>query len=165
MDPSNILSTLASIAASLVGFSGLLTAFRSANDRLGPNDVNNIRTLLIFSVSALVFALIPLPFAGRLSASSWTLFTVVLGANLLFWSLQSPRWMRRKRLRPRNPGLFVAMISLQAVIAVVLVIGAFVGGPAATLYLVGVLWFLVAAMVVFVVQTFRMLPVDTEPDA
>ena len=39
------------------------------------------------------------------------------------------------------------------------------GGPAATLYLVGVLWFLVAAMVVFVVQTFRMLPVDTEPDA
>ena len=161
MDPSALLSTLASIAASLVGFSGLLTAFRAANHSLDANDINNIRTLLIFSVSALVFALLPLPFAAGHSPDwLWSVLTLLLGANLLFWSWQSPRWMKRKGLRPRRPLLYLAMISLQALLGAALATGAFLLASPAVLYAIGVLWFLVAAIIVFVVQIFFLLPMD-----
>lgn len=161
MDASTVLTTMASIAASLVGFSGLLTAFRTANDTLGPRDLNNIRTLLILSVSALVFALLPLPFAAsRWTGGWWAALTFLLGANLLFWSVQSPRWMKKKGLRPRYRALYLTMIAAQAVLALALIAGALLLDDSSALYTVGVLWFLIAAVVVFVVQVFPLLPVD-----
>lgn len=160
MDAATVLTTMASIAASLVGFSGLLTAFRTANDSLGPRDLNNIRTLLILSVSALLFALLPLPFAASPLRGWWPALTVLLGANLLFWSVQSPRWMRKKGLRPRYRGLYLAMIATQALLAAGLIAGALLLADASALYTLGVLWFLVAAVVVFVVQVFPLLPVE-----
>ena len=161
MDAPTVLSTMASIAASLVGFSGLLTAFRTANDSLGPRDLNNIRTLLILSVSALVFALLPLPLAAaKWPAWWWNLLTLVLGVNLLFWSVQSPRWMTKKDLRPRYRALYLGMIAAQALFGALLVAGAIVLAETSALYTAGVLWFLIAAVVVFVVQVFPLLPVD-----
>lgn len=161
MDAATVLTTMASIAASLVGFSGLLTAFRTANDSLGPRDLNNIRTLLILSVSALVFALLPLPFAAsHWDDGYWAGLTLLIGVNLLFWSVQSPRWMRKKGLRPRYRGLYMAMIAAQGALALALVAGALMLDDPSALYTVGVLWFLIAAVVVFVVQVFPLLPVD-----
>jgi hypothetical protein len=154
MDPLALLSALAQIAASLVGFSGLR------------GDMNSIRTLLILSVSALVFALLPLPLIASQSPGWWwKVLTVVIAANLLFWSVQSPRWMKRTGLRPRRPALYRVMISTQALLAVLLIGGALVVVDARPLYSVGVLWFLMAAVVVFVVQVFALLavaPVDNE---
>jgi hypothetical protein len=164
VDSPTVLATMASIAASLVGFSGLLTAFRTANDQLGPRDLNNVRTLLILSVSALVFALLPLPLAASPWAGrGWTVLTILLGANLLFWSVQSPRWMRKKRLQPRSRLLYRLMIAAQGLLGIGLIAGALRLADAAPLYAVGVLWFLIAAVVVFVVQVFPLLPVDGAP--
>ena len=52
------------------------------------------------------------------------MLTLLLGANLLFWSVQSPRWMKKKGLRPRYRALYVAMIAAQAVLALALIGGA-----------------------------------------
>src|SRR5687768_15883071 len=166
MDVWALLSTLASVAASLVGFSGLLTAFRASRADLTPYDINNIRTLLIYSVSALLFALLPMPLGKTVPAGAWSALTVLLGANLLFWSVQSPRWMRQKRLRPRSRGLYFGVLWVQALVGIALVAGAFLLASPSPLYAVGVLWFLVVALLVFVVQVFLLLPIDPPaPDA
>lgn len=163
MDVLTVLATLASVAASMVGFAGLLTAFRAANETLGAYDVNNIRSLLICAVSALLFALLPLPFApSGLTASGWVGLTVLIGINLLFWPLQSPRWMRSRGIRPRNPKLYAVMLVSQAALALLLIAGAFIAADPAILYALGVLWFLIAAIVVFVVQVFLLLPMGRE---
>ena len=44
-----VLSTLASVAVAVIGFAGLITAFRSINSPLFRSDIVNIRILLIFS--------------------------------------------------------------------------------------------------------------------
>ena len=160
MDVWAVLSTLASIAASLVGFSGLLTAFRASSAELTPYDINNIRTLLIYSVSALVFALLPLPLGKTVTGGAWSALTVLLAANLLFWSVRSPRWMKQKRLRPRSPGLYYSVLGIQALVGAILVGGAFWLVDPGMLYALGVLWFLVVALLVFVVQVFLLLPID-----
>lgn len=155
-----LLSTLASIAAAMVGFTGLLTAFKASTDSLSPNDVSNIRILLIFSVSALVFALLPIPLLAFDAHSGWFgLLTGLLGAFLLLWLVQSPRWMRRKRLRPRNPRLYWTMLIAQAALGMVLLAAALLRWPAEPFYVTGVMWCLVTAIVVFVVQVFVMLPI------
>lgn len=160
----SLLSTMASVAASLVGFAGLLTAFRAANDSLSAYDANNVRSLLICAVSALVFALLPLPFAAtRWSPWVGAVLTFLLGANLLFWSVRSPRWMKQKSLRPKWPLLYLAMIIAQALIAILLMVGSVFLADVAVLYAVGVLWFLIAALVIFVVQIFQLLPVEPSP--
>lgn len=144
----------------MVGFAGLLTAFRASNESLSPNDVTNIRILLIFSVSALVFALIPLPLAAGDMADgpAWRSLAIALGAYLAFWTIQSPRWMKRKGVRPRSPLLYATMLILQGGLGVLLIAGAMLSGQAQALYVGGVLWCLITAMVVFVAQIFRMLP-------
>jgi hypothetical protein len=102
-----LLSTLSSVAAAMVGFSGLLTAFRVSVETLDPNDVSNIRILLIFSVAALLFAIIPLPFhvVGN-DEAMFVALTIALGIFLAVWLWQSPRWMRRHQLKPRNTRLY-----------------------------------------------------------
>lgn len=155
------LSTYASIAASLVGFTGLLTAFRASTDSLSPNDVTNIRILLIFSVSALVFALLPVPILKLQNGEPWVrAVTVLLGAQFLFWSFQSPRWIRSKGIKPRNPRLYWLMIVIQAAIgAAVLLAGLLLVDPMPA-YSMGVLWCLLSAIIVFVIQIFVMLPLS-----
>jgi hypothetical protein len=165
MDVLTVLATMASVAASMVGFAGLLTAFRAANESLGAYDVNNIRSLLICAVSALLFALLPLPFApSALTAPAWVGLTILIGANLLFWPLQSPRWMKRQGIRPRNPRLYFVMMMSQAALALLLIVGAFIIAEPAMLYALGVLWFLIAAIVVFVVQVFLLLPMKRDAE-
>ena len=164
MDIWAILSTLASIAASLVGFSGLLTAFRASSTDLTPYDINNIRSLLIFSVSALVFAVLPLPLAARPPGGVWwSALTVLIGATLLFWTVQSPRWMKRKGLRPRLPRLYFGVLGAQGIVGATIMAGAVWLADPSALYAVGVLWFLFVALLVFVVQVFLLLPIDAPP--
>ena len=144
-----LLSALGSVAAALVGFTGLLTAFRASSDLLGPNDVSNIRILLIFSVSALVFALLPIPFlAFGAEAEDFAVLTALLGLFLAFWLVQSPRWMKRKALRPRNPRLYWAMLLAQGAIGLALVASAATGYSPQAFYVVGVTWCLLTAILV-----------------
>lgn len=167
MDQLAILATWASIAASMVGFAGLLTAFRASDEALAPNDVTNIRILLIFSVSALVFALLPLPFAAGDLANGrvWRALAILLGLYLSFWVVQSPRWMRARRLRPRSPLLYASMLGVQGLLGATMIGAALLTGEGHALYVVGVLWCLITAIVVFVAQIFRMLPLSEPPPA
>ncbi|WP_162888049.1 hypothetical protein [Sphingomonas mesophila] len=159
-----VLAILASVAAAMVGFSGLMTAFRSSSDDLMPNDVSNVRILLIFSVGALGFALLPLPLWLVDDPDPWlAAMTLLLGAFLAVWLVQSPLWMRRRGLKPLKPALYWSMLVAQALLGALIVGAVLTGHPPAPFYVAGVLWCLTTAIVVFVVQVFRMLPV-ARPD-
>ena len=155
-----VLAILASVAAAMVGFSGLMTAFRSSSDDLKPNDLHNVRILLILSVSALCFALLPLPlWLLSRPTSLMAALTALLALFLIVWLVQSPRWMRSRGLRPLHPKLYWSMLVAQALLGLLILAAVLAGQEPAPFYVAGVLWCLMTAIVVFVVQVFRMLPV------
>ena len=157
-----ILSSLASVSVSLIGFSGLLIAFRSANSPLSRTDMVYIRILLIFSVGALVFALLPLPFADASPDRLWPPLTLLLAAFLLIWPLRSPFWNRARGIKPRRPLAYWGVLAAEAILAVYLgwtvVHGSADGGS----YALGVAWCLLVTIVSFVSQVFSQLPVDDQ---
>lgn len=159
METLDLLLALAAIAASLVGFTGLLTAFQASRDSLLPNDISNIRILLIFSVSALVFSMLPTAvFIFGVGAGAWRALCGLLGLFLAIWLFQSPLWMRRHRIRPRKPHVYWPMLMLQAGLGLAVIAAALAGRSPAAFYVLGVLWCLLTAVVVFVVQIFVLLP-------
>lgn len=150
----------------MVGFTGLLTAFRAGSDRMNANDISNIRILVIFSVSALVFALLPIPVMALGEQERWMRWlTMLLGAYIFFWCVQSPRWMKRKRVKPRRPGIYWTMIILQGLIGTTVMMVGVRSDPVLAIYSIGVAWLLVTAIIVFVVQIFAMLPIDPDQSA
>ena len=159
-DWSTVLSALASVAVAVIGFSGLLTAFRTAKGPLARADVVNIRILLIFGFGALVFALLPMPFAGFRPDRVWPVLIVLLAGFLLFWPVRSPIWNKARGHAPRRPILYYGILAVEAVIGLVLLAAAVTGNAGGGAYAGGVLWCLLVAMVTFVAQVFNMLPVD-----
>lgn len=157
-----ILATLASISVALIGFSGLLIAFRSVNAPLSKIDMVYIRILLIFSVGALVFAVLPLPFADVPPERLWPPLTLLLAAFLLIWPLRSPFWNRARGIKPRRPHAFWAVLLAEAVLAVYLAWTAFDGSADGGSYALGVTWCLLVTIVSFVSQVFSQLPVDDD---
>ena len=155
-----VLSTLASVAVALIGFSGLLIAFRSASAPLSRTDMVNIRILLIFSFGALIFALLPLPFAESDPRRLWNALTLVVAAYLLFWPIRSPIWNRRRGIKPQRPFLYWGTLAVQAVLGAVLGAMALLGEASGTTYAIGVAWCLLVAIVTFVAHVFSLLPVD-----
>jgi hypothetical protein len=96
-----VLTSFASVATALIGFCGLLTAFRSAGAPLGLRDIVGIRILLIFSLGALIFAILPLVIVAE--KGSWAVCAILLGLFLCFWPLRSPTWNRQRGYSPRLP--------------------------------------------------------------
>ena len=161
-DWTTILASLASVSVSLIGFSGLLVAFRSANAPLSKNDMVGIRSLLIFSVGALVFALLPLPFADAPPDLLWPVLTVVLAVFLLIWPLRSPSWNRARGVKLRRPLLFWSVLAVEALLAIALLWSVADGSAGGRGYAIGVAWCLAVAIVSFVAQVFSLLPVDKD---
>ena len=160
-----VLSTLASVAVALIGFSGLLIAFRAANDPLTRSEVVNIRILLIFSLGALIFALLPMPFAAVRADRLWPQLTTAVAAFLLFWPFRSPAWNRRRGVKPRRPLLYWGVLGAQALLSAALLALTFTGQADGGTYATGVAWCLLVAMVTFVAHVFSLLPVDADPSA
>ena len=157
-----VLSALASVAVAIVGFSGLLAAFRTANAPLSRADMVNIRILLIFSFGALVFSLLPLPFAALPPERLWPVANVLLAAFLLLWPVRSPFWNRARGIRPRRPLLYWGMLAIEALIGLLLLVAALSGHAGGGAYAAGIAWCLLVAIVTFVAQVFSLLPVDSE---
>ncbi|MFC7537087.1 hypothetical protein ACFQPG_06860 [Sphingomonas sp. GCM10030256] len=157
-----ILSALSSIAVAVIGFSGLLTAFRSASAPLTRLDMVYIRILLIFGLGALTFALLPLPFAAVAPERLWPTLTILLALFLLFWPVRSPIWNRARGIRPRRPRLFYGILAAQALLGLLLLLLGIRGDSDGGAYAAGVAWCLLVAMVTFVAQVFSMLPVDED---
>lgn len=160
VDWISVLSALASVAVAIIGFSGLLTAFRTANAPLSQADMVNIRILLIFGCGALVFALLPLPFAAISSKRLWPVLTVLLAAFLLVWPLRSPSWNRARGVKPKRRSLYLGILAAEALLGLVLLGGAFAGYANGGLYSAGVAWCVLVAIVTFVAHVFGLLPVD-----
>ena len=116
VDWNAVLAVLASVAVAVVGFAGLLTALSAANAPLSRSDVVNIRILLIFSLGALVFAILPMPFADLPPQRLWPISTVILAVFLLFWPIRSPAWNRRRKIRSRRPWLYWSILGTEAVL-------------------------------------------------
>lgn len=146
----------------MVGFSGLLTAFRTASAPLSRIDMVYIRILLIFGLGALIFALLPLPFAGSPPDRLWTVATVLLAIFLLVWPIQSPFWNRARGVRPRRPGLFYGILAIEALLGLALLAAAWSGVAHPGFYAGGVVWCLLVALVTFVAQVFSLLSVDPD---
>ncbi|HET9356378.1 MAG TPA: hypothetical protein VFO42_09475 [Sphingomicrobium sp.] len=163
VDWQGVLAVLASVAVAVVGFAGLLTAFSAANAPLAKSDVVNIRILLIFSLGALLFAILPLPFADVPPQRLWPISTVLLGVFLLFWPIRSPAWNRRRGIRSRRPLLYWGMLGIEAVLGAVLLVRGVTGTADGGTYVLGVAWCLLVATVTFVAQVFALLPVDERP--
>ena len=160
VDWNAILAVLASVAVAVVGFAGLLTAFSAANAPLSRSDVVNIRILLIFSLGALVFAILPMPFADASPERLWPVSTVLLATFLLFWPIRSPAWNRRRGVRSRRPWLYWGILGAEAVLGTVLLVRGITGAADGGTYVLGVAWCLLVATVTFVAQVFALLPVD-----
>ena len=156
----SILSSLASVSVALIGFSGLLIAFRSANAPLSRADMVYIRILLIFSLGALVFALLPLPFADVAPDRLWPAMTLLLAAFLLFWPLRTPFWNRARGIKPRRPYFYWGVLGAEAILALYLMWTVADGSADGGSYALGVAWCLLVTIVSFVSQVFSQLPVD-----
>lgn len=155
-----ILAVLASVAVAVVGFAGLLTAFSAANAPLSRSDVVNIRILLIFSLGALVFAILPMPFADAHPQRLWPIGTVLLAVFLLFWPIRSPAWNRQRGIRSRRPWLYWSILGGEAVLGTVLLVRGITGTADGGTYVLGVAWCLLVSTVAFVAQVFALLPVE-----
>jgi hypothetical protein len=160
VDWNAILATLASVAVAVVGFAGLLTAFSASNSPLSRADVVNIRILLIFSLGALVFALLPMPFAAVAPDKLWPSVTVLLAGFLLLWPILSPLWNKQRGIKPRRPLLYWGMLAVEALLGIAMLASVFSGEADGATYTLGVAWCLLVAMVTFVAQVFSLLPVD-----
>ena len=157
-----MLSTFASVAVAVIGFAGLLAALRTASAPLSRADMVNIRILLIFSLGALLFSLVPLPLSHLTAERLWPPLTIVLAAFLLLWPIRSPFWYRARGIRPRRPVLYWSILATEAVIGSILMARGLSGAAGGSDYLFGVGWCLLVAIVTFVAQVFSLLAVDQD---
>jgi len=102
MEGADALGLIAEIGIAIAGFAGVIAALRAQGGTMGTYEAMRIGTLLGWSVSAVLAALLPfaLHFAGLAEATIWTLSSsalavlvamVLLGASRVFRSLGAPR--------------------------------------------------------------------------
>jgi hypothetical protein len=156
----SVLATFAAVATALIGFTGLVTAFRLTNDPLTPYEAANVRILLIFGAGALLFALLPMPFAGLDEDRVWPVLSVLLAGFLLFWPFRSPFWNRARGIKPRRPKLYWGLLAAEGVLGGAILIAGVMGRAGAGTYAAGIAWCLLIAIVTFVAQVFTLFPIE-----
>jgi disulfide bond formation protein DsbB len=166
MDAAGALATISQLAMAVTGFAGLLAAFRSRRRRWLEIEVVALHFLLLASISACLLGLLPLVLETAASEASpaWRFCQLLLGGWLLFlfaWQYQKG-W--RKGLRPRRPSINAAMwlagfgLALGNIAASARLIDAL---TPAVIYLAGLFWLLLGAILQFVVQVVHSLdPAD-----
>jgi hypothetical protein len=148
--------TVAQIAITLTGFTGVVVAFgRGELREWSPEETFFLQALLSWSLGTMFLALVP----SGLSALSalhepWRaahgLFALFHGGVFLWW------YRAAQRIGLPTTAGSIAAIAVGAVILAgeILVALGLLGGVAATLYLVALLWFLLLGAIMFIALVF-----------
>jgi hypothetical protein len=159
MDHIALLAVFAQLAVSLTGFAGLLTAFRGAEVGWSEQEVAGIRNLLLTSVGALAFSVLPIPaLAAGVSANEayrWT--SLGLGAFLVILFAGGLHYVLRLKGRPRSWAFYLFFTIGGAPLGAYFIVQALnaAAGPGA--YVVGLIWLLAIGVVQFMFQIFSTL--------
>ena len=161
MNDIESLSTIAQVSMALTGFAGLLTAFRRRQSGWSAIEIFAIRDLLVASVCACLFALLPMPLleSGLSAETVWAICLPILGLSLLLLIAWSQRERFRAQIRPRRPIIYWGLTALGLATSLLLVSAIF-GGPESAspaYYLLGLGWLLLIAMVQFLLQILESL--------
>jgi cation transport ATPase len=162
VDAAGALATIAQLAMAVTGFAGLLTAFRSRRRRWREIEIVALRFLLLSSISACLLGLLPLTLQAEASDASpaWRFCQLILGTWLVFLFLWQYRQGWRKGLRPRRPYINAAMwlAGLGVAIANVAASARLTDALSpAVIYLIGLFWLLLGAILQFLVQVVHSL--------
>ena len=167
MDASGALATIAQLAMAVTGFAGLLTVFRSSRRRWHEIELVALRFLLMTSISACVLSLLPLVLQESPDSRSvpWRICQAALGIWLFFLFVWQHRQERLRGLRPRSPSINAAMwvAGIATALANLIVAAGLTAALSpAVVYLIGLLWLLLGAILQFVVQIISSVSVDTK---
>lgn len=157
----------ASIALALTGFVGLIAVYRGRRQKWSPVEIQGLRILLVTSIAAMLFGLLPVPFllAGVGATLTWALCLFLLGGFLLFFGIVVPLALHRERIGPRG-ALFWSIIAGQILVgALTWIAAAGIGLAQPAIYALGLAWLLLVAALQFMVQIVRMIdPADRGTD-
>lgn len=154
MQDRDTLMAIAQIAATFIGFGGVVFAVESASVR-GVSDAekNAIMNLLIPSIAVLFLAFIPLVVStsGASEARMWRGSNAILGAVHSFLLLGAFRAAIRNKLLEPVPLRFILLGGGSlAVLANVAIVFGLVPQLAATVFVAGLVWFLFISAIQFV---------------
>lgn len=158
VETSQALSTIASIGATLAGFSSLAIAFGPKRGSLTVAQKLTVRVMMMVSLSAMLFALAPLPFiiAGAPPALLWTVCLALLATHLLFFAIVVPFDLRRRKTRLRW-GIFLSFIVVQSGVGIVMLLGALdienLRSPAT--YICGLIWLLAVGSIQLIFHIYQ----------
>lgn len=152
------LSTVASIGATLAGFSSLAIAFGPKRGSLNLAQKLTVRVIMMLAISAMLFALAPLPFiiAGARPEPLWVVCLGALAAHLIFFAIVPALDLRRRSLNVRW-SLFLPFTVIQGAVGVLMLLGALdVGGfrgPAT--YIAGLIWLVGVASIQLIFHIYQ----------
>ena len=148
------LFTLAQVAATLIGFSGLIFVFRARDvTGLSVRDLSGLAMIAGAGVLVLTFALVPLPLAyvGLSDTGFWRLCSLLFGGALLATSVVFTllnRRLARSGHAERSPGLNRVSLLSMVTLGAALTASAFeVIPPGPALYLAALVVYLLLCLV------------------
>jgi hypothetical protein len=160
------LSTVASIAATLAGFSGLAIAFGRGQDGLSFAQKLTVRVMMVVSISAMLFALAPLPFlvGGARPDVVWTIGLGLLTVHLFYFAIAVPLDLRRRKL-PLRWKTFLTFNSVQVGVGLTMLLGTLdvAGLRSPATYLFGLVWLITVAALQLIVHVHATLDFDDDP--
>ena len=158
MENRDVLLALAGVAATFIGFAGVVFAVdRSSNQGVSDRERTALLHLLLPSIAVLFLAFVPVVLASQVGAHepNWRLANGVLGVVHLLLIANATRAAIRSRLLEPIPLRYILIpggyLAVAANIAVVL---GYVADYAAMAYLGGLVWFLFVSAVQFVMLIF-----------
>jgi hypothetical protein len=151
MDPQALLMTIAQVAATFIGFTGVIFAIGRYSQGGGSDSERNaVLNLLLPATAALFLAFLPLVAATAFSPgpASWRICNAVLAAVHLPLVSSAARLAWRKQLLEPIPLRFVLIPGGFVAVAanVVVAIGA-LPGLAVLAYVAGLIWFLLISAI------------------
>jgi hypothetical protein len=157
VEGADILATIAQIAVTLAGFSGIVVVLGERSAHLTPIQTFRVAILIALSLGAMALALIPfgLNLAGLEGAALWRPASALLGAfSALLVAVFFPPTRRFWREFPEifNPAIIALLVTGHAVnlaVQAATALGAF-GNQRVGLYVFGLLWLLMHGAYQFV---------------
>ena len=161
MNAANWLLTIAQIAMSLTGFSGLLIAFRFGDDRWKRIELQSLGFLFRSSIGAFVLALLPLPmFVGGVAEGLvWSISFACTAYWIFHLSGGALVGRLRGELRPELERSYWAL-TLSGLVAGAVQVAAVVdlfGLRRPAIYMLGLYWLLIVATIQLMTQVMRSL--------
>ena len=153
MNESNVLLSIAEVAVALLGFAAIVSVFRQ-RDTWRPD--GRFWAMVGAGAGTLIFSLLPLPFLfGSIAAiSTWQTCCTLLGFYALGYCgllISSFRRDQAAGAAP-NPPIFVGIFVGSALSSLFLFSSAigWLDGPHFWSYLVGLIWFQVVTVIIFI---------------